>query len=77
MLGHSNTYASFNIFSKVNCVVAINSIQKKAVVEDDKVVIRERVNLNFSTDHRFIDGGGTPAIIKTLDAVFGDINKYM
>jgi len=76
MLGHSDTYASYNIFSKVNCVVAINSIQKKPIVEGDQIVIKEMVNLNFTTDHRFIDGGGTPIIIKSLDSVFKDPMKH-
>jgi len=75
-MGHKDTYASHNIFSKVNCVVAINAIKKEPVVENDQIVIKEVVNLNFTTDHRFIDGGGTPVIIRSLDSVFHNPQNY-
>lgn len=37
-------------------ILAIHKIEKRAVVVDDKVTIRERMNLSISVDHRLVDG---------------------
>ena len=51
-------------------ILGVNKIEKKAVVRDDKVVIREMMNLSLSLDHRVVDG--------YVGAVFlADVIKYL
>ncbi len=37
-------------------ILAIHKIEKRAVVIDDKITIRERMNVSISVDHRLVDG---------------------
>jgi len=39
---------------------------KKAVVKDDKIVIAPMVNLNWTIDHRFLDGGRVKKLIANV-----------
>lgn len=51
-------------------ILGVNKIEKRAVVVDDKVVIRDRMNLSISLDHRVVDG--------YVGAVFlADVIKYL
>jgi pyruvate dehydrogenase E2 component (dihydrolipoamide acetyltransferase) len=51
-------------------ILAVNKIEKRAVVRDDKIVIREMMNLSLSLDHRVVDG--------YVGAVFlADVIKYL
>jgi pyruvate dehydrogenase E2 component (dihydrolipoamide acetyltransferase) len=37
-------------------ILAVHKITKRPVVEDDKIVIRDMMNLSLSVDHRMVDG---------------------
>ncbi len=51
-------------------ILGVNKIDKKAVVRDDKVAIRQMMNLSLSLDHRVVDG--------YVGAVFlADVIKYL
>jgi pyruvate dehydrogenase E2 component (dihydrolipoamide acetyltransferase) len=51
-------------------ILGVNKIEKKPVVRDDKVVIRDMMNLSLSLDHRVVDG--------YVGAVFlADVIKYL
>jgi pyruvate dehydrogenase E2 component (dihydrolipoamide acetyltransferase) len=51
-------------------ILAVNKIDKRAVVRDDKVAIRDMMNLSLSLDHRVVDG--------YVGAVFlADVIKYL
>lgn len=51
-------------------ILGVNKIDKKAVVRDDKIVIRDMMNLSLSLDHRVVDG--------YVGAVFlADVIKYL
>lgn len=51
-------------------ILGVNKIDKRAVVRDDKVVIRDMMNLSLSLDHRVVDG--------YVGAVFlADVIKYL
>ncbi|HKZ58628.1 MAG TPA: dihydrolipoamide acetyltransferase family protein [Candidatus Thermoplasmatota archaeon] len=51
-------------------ILGVNKIEKRAVVRDDKVVIRDMMNLSISLDHRVVDG--------YVGAVFlADVIKYL
>ncbi|MEO8140778.1 MAG: pyruvate dehydrogenase complex dihydrolipoamide acetyltransferase [Gemmatimonadota bacterium] len=47
-------------------ILAIGSIVAKPVAEGDKVVIRRRMRVTMSCDHRVIDGATGAAFLKTL-----------
>ncbi|HEV2672854.1 MAG TPA: dihydrolipoamide acetyltransferase family protein [Gemmatimonadales bacterium] len=47
-------------------IVAIGSIAAKAVPDGDRVVVRRRMRLTMSCDHRVIDGATGAAFLKTL-----------
>ena len=47
-------------------IVAIGSIIPKAVPEGDRVVVRRRLRLTMSCDHRVIDGATGAVFLKTL-----------
>ncbi|HEV8509753.1 MAG TPA: dihydrolipoamide acetyltransferase family protein [Gemmatimonadales bacterium] len=47
-------------------IVAIGSIVAKAVPEGDHVVVRRRLRITMSCDHRVIDGATGAAFLKTL-----------
>jgi pyruvate dehydrogenase E2 component (dihydrolipoamide acetyltransferase) len=47
-------------------IVAIGSIVPKAVPDGDRVVVRRRMRLTMSCDHRVIDGATGAAFLKTL-----------
>ncbi len=47
-------------------IVAIGSIVAKPVAEGDRVVVRRRLRLTMSCDHRVIDGATGAAFLKTL-----------
>lgn len=38
-------------------ILSVNEVERRAVVVDGKVEIRPMLNLNFTVDHRFVDGG--------------------
>jgi len=51
-------------------ILGVNKIEKKPVVRDDHVVIRDMMNLSLSLDHRVVDG--------YVGAVFlADVIKYL
>lgn len=70
MLNHVNTFAPMNIANRIVTMVTINKIEDTPVVRDGQVVIRPMCNLNFSVDHRFLDGGSSKRIINAMDSVF-------
>jgi pyruvate dehydrogenase E2 component (dihydrolipoamide acetyltransferase) len=47
-------------------IVAVGSIVPKAMPEGDRVVVRRRLRLTMSCDHRVIDGATGAAFLKTL-----------
>jgi pyruvate dehydrogenase E2 component (dihydrolipoamide acetyltransferase) len=47
-------------------IVAIGSIVAKAVPDGDRVVVRRRLRITMSCDHRVIDGATGAAFLKTL-----------
>ena len=47
-------------------LVSLCETYKKPVVKDDKIVIAPIVNLNWTIDHRFLDGGRVKKIIANV-----------
>ena len=47
-------------------ILAVHKIEKRPVVVDDKVEIREMVNLSISVDHRLVDGHEAAAFVAMI-----------
>ena len=57
------------------CVTAC-SPEERAVVENGVVVIRKKMNLMVTADHRYLDGAAAPKLKKAVDAVWSDPSKF-
>ncbi len=53
-------------FTRVPMLIALCETTKKPVVKDDKIVIAQMVNVNWTIDHRFLDGGRVKKIITNV-----------
>jgi len=71
-LGVKDAFAPFTPFARVPMLVSLCETYKKPVVKDDKIVIAPIVNLNWTIDHRFLDGGRVKKIIANLEHYFTD-----
>lgn len=49
-------------------ILAVHKITKRPVVEDDKIVIREMMNLSLSVDHRMVDGYDAAKFVAEIKA---------
>ena len=47
--------------------MSVNEVEKRAVAIDGKVEIRPMMNLNFTVDHRFMDGGRAKKIYEIVN----------
>jgi pyruvate dehydrogenase E2 component (dihydrolipoamide acetyltransferase) len=47
-------------------ILAVGSIAPKPVADGDRVIIRRRMRMTMSCDHRVIDGATGAAFLKTL-----------
>lgn len=47
-------------------IVSVNEIEKRAVCVNGKIEIRPMVYLNFTVDHRFMDGGRAKKIYEIV-----------
>jgi pyruvate/2-oxoglutarate dehydrogenase complex dihydrolipoamide acyltransferase (E2) component len=69
-LGMRDAYAPFTPFCRVPVLITLCETQKKAVVIDDKIEIRPICNINWTVDHRFVDGGRVKKLTGTFDNYF-------
>lgn len=61
-LGIEEAFVPHCNFMNVPVFVAIGKAKERAVVKDGKIEIAMVMNMNFTLDHRFIDGGKNKAI---------------
>jgi pyruvate dehydrogenase E2 component (dihydrolipoamide acetyltransferase) len=47
-------------------ILGVGRIQKQPVVVDDQIVIRERMTLSLTFDHRIVDGAPAARFLQTL-----------
>lgn len=57
-------------------MVAICEVQKKPVVRDNAIVIRDVCNINTVMDHRFADGGRSKKLNTLVYDIFANPEKY-
>lgn len=50
-------------------IIAINKVEEKPVVVDGQIVIRKRMNLSLSCDHRVVDGWDAASFIQDLKKI--------
>lgn len=55
-LGLDFAFGPLNYIQRVPALIAAGRVHKKPVVIEDKIVIRSRINLCYTFDHRFMDG---------------------
>jgi pyruvate dehydrogenase E2 component (dihydrolipoamide acetyltransferase) len=70
--GMSFALAPLVPISRVPIVVLIGKVQRKPVVENDRVVVRSVVTLGCTFDHRMIDGAQGSAIAAVMKRVVED-----
>jgi len=46
--------------------IAVNKVEQKAVVIDDELEVRKRMNLSLSCDHRVVDGWDAASFMQAL-----------
>lgn len=51
------------------CILAIGSIQKKAAVKNDSLVISNRMKMTLSCDHRAVDGASGAKFLQSLKTI--------
>lgn len=70
-----HTYPIFNeAMMRNSFIVAINQVVQKPVVKEGKIEVAPMLNLNFTLDHRFMDGG---AVLKSHQAVRNCMNLVL
>ena len=50
-------YISPIAFMRSSIIMAVNKIEEKPVVRNGQIVIAPMLIVNFTVDHRFVDGG--------------------
>ena len=71
-------FSYFNLgFTGCTVIGALNAVHEEPVVEDGKVVVGKVANINFSVDHRYIDGGKCKNLISTFLNVFENPESYL
>lgn len=76
MLGIKDAFVPFTPFMNCPVILAVGEIVKKPVVKNDQIVIAPMVNLNFTVDHRYIDGGRSKGLLNAIYDVFENPEKY-
>jgi len=71
-LGLRDAYAPFTPFTRVPMLVTLCETQKKPVVKNDKIEIAPICNINWTVDHRFVDGGRVKKLTGCFDNYFND-----
>ena len=47
-------------------IIAVNKVEEKVVVVDEDIVVRKRMNLSLSCDHRVVDGWDAASFMQAL-----------
>ncbi len=54
-----------------SAILAVGAVLRKPVVRDDQVVIRDRMDLTLSADHRVFSGATAARFLQALDSLIG------
>eukprot|EP01098_Paradermamoeba_levis_P006818 TRINITY_DN2837_c0_g1_i1.p1 TRINITY_DN2837_c0_g1~~TRINITY_DN2837_c0_g1_i1.p1 ORF type:complete len:299 (-),score=124.55 TRINITY_DN2837_c0_g1_i1:54-950(-) len=70
MLGIDEAYAPFTPFAHVPLLVLIGQLKDGIVVVDKQPLVRPKVKITTTVDHRFLDGAQGGVLIKKLKEIF-------
>ena len=65
-IGLDIAYGPLVPYSRVPIVFVLGAVQPRPVVEDGEIVIRQRMKVGISADHRFMDGFHMAVLFNTL-----------
>jgi pyruvate dehydrogenase E2 component (dihydrolipoamide acetyltransferase) len=57
-------------------ILAVSSTMKKAVVRDDKIVVRSMMKITLSSDHRIVDGAMAAKFANAIKQKLEDIELW-
>jgi pyruvate dehydrogenase E2 component (dihydrolipoamide acetyltransferase) len=75
-LGLDLAYVPLVPYSRVGMLLAMGAVQDVPLVENGEVVVRKRMKVNATFDHRFIDGYHAAIMAKTLTTYFSEPEKH-
>lgn len=75
-LGMEMIFVPLTHIGRTPAQIAVGKINKKAVVVDDKIVIRPKINLCCTFDHRFMDGILAAKMAHYLTDLLENIDKH-
>ena len=64
-------------FARTVFVATINAPYDKPVVVDDKLVVKRVINFTITFDHRFADGSDAVIILKKIEEVWQNPEKFL
>jgi pyruvate dehydrogenase E2 component (dihydrolipoamide acetyltransferase) len=75
-LGFKNVFAPFSPGMRSAMICAICQIVNKPIVKNGEIVIAPMINLNFTIDHRFLDGSKAKIVLNAMEEVMNNPEKY-
>ncbi len=75
-LGLDVGYVPLVPYSRVPILLAVGAVKDVVVPDDGEIVIRKRMTVNATFDHRFIDGFHAAVISKVLKEAFAEPEKH-
>lgn len=75
-LGMETIFVPLTHIGRTPAQIAVGKVTKKAVVVDDQIVIRSRVNLCCTFDHRFMDGVLASKMAHYVKDLLENVDQY-
>jgi pyruvate dehydrogenase E2 component (dihydrolipoamide acetyltransferase) len=76
-LGLESAYVPLPPYARVPLLLALGAVQDVPVVEDGQVVVRKRMKINATFDHRLLDGFHAAIMSKVLRQCLEDPERYL
>lgn len=57
-------------------ICAVCQVVDKPIVKNGQIVIAPMINLNFTIDHRFLDGSKAKYVLQAMEEVMENPEKY-
>ena len=77
MLNFDDATAPFSGFTNAVVFASICAVKEAPVVEDGKIVVGRQMQVNFTVDHRYVDGGRAKTFVEAFKRVFQNPEKYV
>lgn len=73
----NDVHAPLVPFLKAAYIIVMNASRKIPIVENDQIVIREVMKLNYTVDHRFVDGSDVVGIKASFDRILNNLSELI